>query len=245
MSKLNNKVGDMIRGLIGKKIGMTQIFNREGNVVPVTVVEVGPCTVLELKETPMKVKVGFEAIAEKKLNKAESGFFKKIGISPFKFVTEFYSTDNKDYKIGQEIKADLFKVGDFVDVSGVTIGKGFQGGMKRWGWSGGPATHGSMHHRRVGSIGSSADPSRVLPGRNMPGHMGAANRTAQGLRVVRVDLDNNLLLLKGAVPGHSNSTVYVNLSRKKKFKVWDEEKVVVAKKVNPMKQSKAKAGAKK
>lgn len=235
----------MIRGIIGKKLGMTQIFNKEGNFVPVTVVEAGPCTILELKENPLKVKIGFMPIPEKKLNKAEVGYFKKIGVTPFKIVKEFLSADNKDYKVGQEIKADLFKAGDFVDVTGVTIGKGFQGGMKRWGWMGGPATHGSMHHRRVGSIGSSAYPSRVLPGRNMPGHMGSVSRTTQGLHVMGIDIEKNLILLKGAVPGHSNTTLFINLSRKKKFKALDQEKVVVVKKVNPMKQSKAKAGAKK
>src|SRR3989338_5040556 len=164
----------MIRGLLGKKIGMTQIYDKDGNIIPVTAVQVGPCFVLGLKEKPLKVVLGFEAIKESALNKPRAGYFKKISINPLRKVQEFSSTDNKDYTVGQELKADLFKAGDFVDVAGMTIGKGFQGGMKRWNWSGGPAAHGSMHHRRVGSIGSSSDPSRVYRGQHMPGHMGMA-----------------------------------------------------------------------
>lgn len=232
----------MLRGLLGKKVGMSQIFDREGNLISVTVVEAGPCTVLELKENPRKVKIGFEAAKEARLNKAQLGYFKKLGITPVRTIREFESTDNKDYKVGQEIKADFFKAGDFIDVSGISIGKGFQGGMKRWNWMGGPATHGSMHHRRVGSIGSSAWPSRVLKGRNMPGHMGDARVTVQSLRVMDVDVDKNIILVKGAVPGGVNSLLELNRSKKKAFKALDEVKVVVKKKVNPMKQSKAAAG---
>lgn len=235
----------MIKGLLGKKIGMTQIFDKEGNVVPVTVVETGPCTVLELKESPMKVTLGFQSVSENRLQKPQQGFFKKIGVAPMRIIKEFSSTDNKDYKVGQEIKADLFKPGDYVDVTGTSIGKGFQGGMKRWHWSGGPAGHGSMHHRRVGSIGSSADPSRTLRGLPMPGQMGNKKNTAQGLRILNVDIENNILLIKGAVPGSRNALVSVRLSQKKAFKALDQEKVLIKHKVNPMKQSKAKAGKKK
>ena len=117
----------MIRGLLGKKLGMTQIFNKDGNIVPVTVVEAGPCTILEMKESPIKVKLGFGADKESRISKAQQGFFKKIGVSPLRIVKEFYSTDNTEYKVGQEIKADFFKPGDFVDVTGISIGKGFQG----------------------------------------------------------------------------------------------------------------------
>ncbi len=234
----------MISGLIGKKLGMTQIFDRDGNLVPVTAVEVGPCYVLKTIDVPLKVMVGFEPVKEARLNKPRQGFFKKLGVQPLRVVKEFRSSDNKDYKIGQEIKADLFKAGDFVDVRGVSIGKGFQGGMKRWNWSGGPAAHGSMHHRRVGSIGASSDPSRVLRGTHMPGHMGHRTITTQGLRVMQVDLDDNILLLKGAVPGHRNGYLEINLSRKKAFKALDEVRVVVEKKKNPMKQAKAKTGGK-
>lgn len=234
----------MIRGLLGKKLGMTQIFDKDGNFVPVTVVEAGPCTVLELKESPVKVKLGFGSIKESRINKAELGFFKKIGVAPLRIVKEFYSTDNAEYKIGQEIKADFFQPGDFVDVTGTTIGKGFQGGMKRWNWSGGPGGHGSMHHRRVGSIGASADPSRTLRGTNMPGHMGNKKATVQGLRIMGVDIETNTILIQGAVPGHANAILSINRSRKKAFKSLDEKKAFVVRKVNPMKQSKAKAKGK-
>src|SRR3989338_8037901 len=140
MLKANSNEGarpHMIRGMIGKKLGMTQVFDKEGNVVPVTVVEAGPCTVLELKESPVKVKLGFEKVKESRLNKAQLGYFKKLGVSPARVAQEFASTDNKEYKVGQELKADFFRPGDYVDVTGNSIGKGFQGGMKRWGWSGG------------------------------------------------------------------------------------------------------------
>src|SRR3990167_3614966 len=234
----------MIRGIIGKKLGMTQIFDEQGNIVPITVVEAGPCTVLELKESPVKVKLGFDKVKESRINKAQLGYFKKLGVAPARIVKEFCSTDNKDYKVGQELKADFFQPGDFVDVTGTSIGKGFQGGMKRWHWSGGPASHGSMHHRRVGSIGSSADPSRTLRGTNMPGHMGARQITAQGLRVMVVDTEKNTILLKGVIPGHKNGYVEIYRSKKKAFRPLDEERKTVVRKVNPMKQSKAKATGK-
>ncbi len=234
----------MIRGLLGKKLGMTQIFDEDGTVVPVTVVEAGPCTVLELKESPNKIKLGFGSIKESRVNKAQLGFFKKISVSPVRIVKEFFSTDNKDYKVGQEVKVDCFKPGEYVDVTGTSVGKGFQGGMKRWHWKGGPAGHGSMHHRRVGSIGASADPSRTLRGTNMPGQMGDKRATVQGLRVMDVDTENNTILIKGAVPGHQNSILMINRSQKKKFKPLDEKQKFVIRKVNPMKQSKSKAKGK-
>jgi len=241
----------MIRGIMGKKIGMTQIFDTEGNITPVTVVEAGPCTVLGLKDLAKgkssvvkhKVILGYETVKETRLQKPVLGFFKKVGQTPLKHVKEFESADNKDYKIGDQLKADLFKAGDFVDVTGTSIGKGFQGGMVRWNWNGGPAAHGSMHHRRVGSIGSSSDPSRVYKGQHMPGHMGMDTVTVQSLRVMRVDADQNLILVKGAVPGHKNGFVVINRSKKKAFRSLDEVKASQsAVKKNPMKQSKAAAG---
>ncbi len=220
---------------------MTQIFDKEGNIIPVTAIEVGPCVVLGLKESPMKVVLGFEPVKETALNKPRTGYFKKLGVAGLRKVKEFTSTDNKVYTVGQEIKADLFKAGDFVDISGVSIGKGFQGGMKRWNWGGGPAAHGSMHHRRVGSIGSSSDPSRVYKGQHMPGHMGMDKITTQNLRVMSVDVENNLILVKGAVPGHKNGYLTVNKALKKVFRSLDEKREVVESKRNPMKQSKAAA----
>jgi large subunit ribosomal protein L3 len=231
----------MIRGLLGKKVGMTQIFDSEGNVIPVTAVEVGPCFVLAVKDNPKKVLLGFETSKESRLNKPELGFFKKLGITPLRKIEEVTSTDNKDYTVGQEIKVDFFKAGDFVDVTGTSIGKGFQGGMKRWNWSGGPAAHGSMHHRRVGSIGSSSDPSRVYRGQHMPGHMGTDTKTVQNLRVLHVDVEKNIILVKGAVPGHKNAYLTINKALKKAYRSLEEKREVVAVKRNPMKQSKAAA----
>jgi len=223
---------------------MTQIFDTDGNVIPVTVVEAGPCRILEVKENPMRVKIGFHEIKESRARKPQLGFFKKVNVSPMRFIREFDSSDNKDYQVGQELKADVLKAGDFVDVSGISKGKGFQGGMKRWNWSGGPAGHGSMHHRRVGSIGSSADPSRTYRGQHMPGHMGSQKVTVQGLRVMQVDVETNMILLKGAVPGHKNGLIAINRSKKKAYKSLEEKKAAVIHKRNPMKQSKSKAKGK-
>ncbi|MBF0532119.1 MAG: 50S ribosomal protein L3 [Candidatus Omnitrophica bacterium] len=233
----------MITGLIGKKLGMTQIFDKDGNQMSVSIIEAGPCTVLAVKDNPKKVQLGFEGIKESKVNKPTAGYYKKLGLSPKKYIREMDSTNNEGYQVGQEIKADFFKPGDFVDVSGVSIGKGFQGGMKRWGWSGGPASHGSMHHRRVGSIGASTFPGRTIKGWNMPGHMGSDNKTIQGLRVVGVDADQNLIMVRGAVPGAKNGLLTILRSRKKAFKSLDEKRAVVQHKVNPMKQSKKAAKA--
>lgn len=235
----------MIRGLMGKKVGMTQIFDNEGNIIPVTIVEAGPCTVLGLKDNPTKVVLGYESVKENRLNKPMGGFFKKIGVGPLRRIREFASSDNKDYKVGQEIKADFFQAGDFVDVTGTSIGKGFQGGMVRWHWSGGGAAHGSMHHRRIGSNSSSSDPSRTFKGHHMPGHMGMDIVTVQGLRVMRVEPDHNLILVKGSVPGSKNGILVINKSRKKVYRSLEEKKEVVHVKRNPMKQSKAKAAGKK
>jgi len=236
----------MIRGILGKKIGMTQIFDNDGNVIPVTVIEAGPCPILEIIEAPIrKIKLGFEKARESKFKKPDLGYFKKVGVSPMRFIKEIESSDNKDYQVGQEIKSDLFKPGDFVDVTGISKGKGFQGGMKRWHWSGGPKGHGSMHHRRVGSIGPSADPSRTYRGSHMPGQMGSRRVSVQGLRVMHVDIDNNLLLVKGAVPGFRKSLLTINRSKKKAFRSLEEKKASHAKSRNPMKHSKAKAKGKK
>jgi large subunit ribosomal protein L3 len=237
----------MIRGLLGREIGMTQIFDKDGNVIPVTVVEAGPCKVLALSETATKtqrIKLGFDPVREKLVKKPELGYFKKLNVPALRFVKEVESTDNKDYQVGQDIKTDIFRPGDFVDVTGVSKGKGFAGGMKRWNWSGGDAGHGSMHHRRVGSIGSSSDPSRVYRGQHMPGHMGDAQVSVQGLRVMQVDLDNNLLLIKGAIPGGKRAYVLVKFSKKKIFQALDQKKAVTAKSRNPMKQSKGKVKGK-
>lgn len=233
----------MLRGLLGTKLGMTQIFDKEGNIIPVTLVEAGPCTILELKEKPFKVKLGFVKAKETRLNKPRVGYFKKLNVEPMRVTREFASTDNKDYTVGQEIKAEMFRAGDYVDVSGISIGKGFQGGMKRHHWSGGGAAHGSMHHRRVGSISTSADPSRVMKGKTMPGHMGDIKVTVQSLRVMLVDPAKNVIAIKGAVPGGKNALLEIKLSQKRAYQSLDEKKAVIQHKVNPMKQAKKAAGA--
>lgn len=193
---------------------MTQIFSDDGKILNVTAIEAGPCPVLAVKDK--SVQLGFDQVAEKKLKKPQAGYFKKLNIAPRKIMREFLKgTLAEEIKVGQEIKADIFKDGDFVDVTGTTIGKGFQGGMKRWNWHGGPMTHGSMSHRRVGSIGSSTTPGRVFRGHHMPGHMGAVGLTVQNLKVVKVDVENNILLVKGAIPGFKNGYVIIRKAKKK------------------------------
>jgi len=200
--------------LLGRKIGMTQIFSLEGKFIPVTAIEAGPCPVLAIKEK--HIQLGFDAKDTKNLKKPISGYFKKINISPRKFIREILKNSGEEYQIGQELKVDLFKPGDFVDVTGVSKGKGFQGGMKRWHWSGGPRTHGSTSHRRVGSIGSTTSPGRVWKGHHLPGRMGGDQVTAQNLEVAKVMPENNLLLVKGAVPGCKNSYLIIRKAKKKK-----------------------------
>jgi large subunit ribosomal protein L3 len=201
-------------GLLGKKIGMTQVFSEDGRMVGVTAIEAGPCPVLAIKEK--NIQIGFDLVKESRVKKPLLGYFKKLNVAPRKFIIELPKEAGRVYKVGEELKADLFKPGDFVDVIGTSIGKGFQGGMKRWHWKGGPRTHGSTSHRRVGSIGSSTSPGRVFKGHHMPGHMGNQRVTLQNLKVIKTDLENNILLVKGAVPGHKNSYLIIRGAKKKK-----------------------------
>ena len=204
----------MALGLLGRKLGMTQWISQDGQFIPVSCLEMGPCFVLEVKEK--SITLGYEDIKETKTKKPQLGFFKKINVTPKKIIKEM-PKDAQEYKVGQELTVDIFQEGDFIDARGVSIGKGFQGGMKLWNWRGGPRSHGSTSHRRVGSIGSSASPSRVFKGRHLPAHMGAKVITIQNLKVVRVDKENNFLLVKGAVPGHKNSLLVIRKSKKKKI----------------------------
>jgi large subunit ribosomal protein L3 len=204
-------------GILGRKLGMTQVFSEAGELLAVTAVEAGPCAVLAVKEK--SVQLGFDNVAERRLRKPQAGMFKKLNAAPKKIIREFSKDPAKEYKIGEEIKADLFKPGDFVDVSGISIGKGFQGGMKRWHWKGGPMTHGSMSHRRMGSTGSTTTPGRVWKGHHQAGHMGNARVTVQNLRVVAADAEKNLLLIGGAVPGHKNGYLAVTRAKKRKARV--------------------------
>lgn len=208
----------MVRAILGRKIGMTQMYDDNGFVTPVTALSVGPCVVLGITEK--NIRLGYEDIEDKKVKKPQLGMFKKLNIKPKRIIREIDSRPiDKEIKIGQEINVDIFKSGDFVDAIGITIGKGFQGGMKRWHWKGQPRAHGSMMHRRPGSIGASADPSRVFKGQHMPGHMGNQQRTAQNLKVMRVDPQNNILLIKGQVPGHRTSLLIIKDAKKKQFLV--------------------------
>lgn len=199
--------------ILGKKLGMTRVFDEAGKVTPVTVLEAGPCVVMGTGEK--NVKVGFEDVKENKLKKPQAGVFKKLNLAPKRYVRDLRIADKAQFKVGDEIKVDIFKEGDFVDVTGVSIGKGFQGGMKRWHWMGTPMTHGSMSHRRIGSVGASSDPSRIFKGKTMAGHMGHDQVTVQNLKVMKVDLANNLLVVKGAVPGHNKSLLEIRKSIKK------------------------------
>lgn len=193
---------------------MTQVFTEDGKMVCVTVIEAGPCPVLAVRGA--NIQLGFDAVKkEERLKKPILGIFKKAGVSGRKVIKELLKDPAKEYKVGEEIKVDLFKAGDFVDVTGTSLGKGFQGGMKRWNWQGGPQTHGSTSHRRVGSIGSSTTPGRVWKGHHMPGHMGNCTVTVQNLKVLKVDAENNLLLVEGAVPGHKNAYLVVRTAKKK------------------------------
>jgi len=196
----------MNKAILGKKIGMTQIFDEDGLVIPVTVIEAGPCTVVQKKTIETDgynaVKVGFEDVPERKLNKPEKGLFSKINVPFKKYLKEFKLEDCDKYEVGQEIKvSDMFAAGDVVDVSGISKGKGYQGATKRHGFSIGRKTHGSKYHRGAGSMGSATTPGRVFKGKKLPGHMGAERVTIQNLNVVKVDAERNLLLVKGSVPG--------------------------------------------
>ena len=195
----------MKKGIIGKKIGMTQIFDEKGNVVPVTVIEAGPCVVAQIKTQETDgynaVQLGFGEIKQKHINKPNAGHFAKSKIENKKHLREFKLEDISNYKIGDIVKADVFAVGEKVDIQGTSKGKGFQGVIKRHGQHRGPMGHGSMYHRRPGSMGACATPSRVFKGKKLPGHMGNQTVTIQNLDIVTVDMDKNVILVKGSVPG--------------------------------------------
>ena len=206
-----------MKGLIGIKLGNTQVFDGEGNLVPVTVVQAGPCTVLEKRE-PGKdgyeaVQLGFKEVEEKKVSKPVMGQFKKREMKPMRHLKEFRGLTIENLEIGQVLDVDVFKAGDLVDVCGTSKGKGFAGTMKRHNFGGGPNTHGSMSHRRPAS-GGGTEYNRTIKGKKNPGHLGAVTVTARGLSVVVVDKDNHLLLIKGAVPGSKKSLVTIRESKK-------------------------------
>ena len=203
----------MKKAILTTKVGMTQIFNEDGVLTPVTVLQAGPCVVTQVKTVEndgyAAIQVGFGEIREKLVNKPMKGHFAKAGVAPKRFVREFRLEDAESYVVGQEIKADMFAVGDKIDATAKSKGKGYQGAIKRHGQSRGPMTHGSKYHRHAGSNGSATTPGRVFKGKKMPGHMGAVKVTVQNLEVVRVDAEQNLILVKGAVPGPKKSLVMI------------------------------------
>ena len=203
----------MKKAILATKVGMTQIFNEDGTLIPVTVLQAGPCVVTQVKTEEndgyAAVQVGFGDIREKLVNKPEKGHLEKAGVELKRFLKEFRFENAGEYEVGQEIKAEIFEAGDHIDVTAISKGKGFQGAIKRHGQSRGPMTHDSKYHRHAGSNGSASDPSKVFKGKKMPGQMGHVQVTVQNLEVVRVDTENNLLLVKGAVPGPKKSLVTI------------------------------------
>lgn len=208
----------MMKGLIAKKLGMTQIFSEDGRKIPVTVLQAGPCVVLQVK-TAIKdgysaVQLGFDSRDSAKSTKPLVGHCSKAGAGPMNFIREFRVSDEGSLSVGDSVTVDTFAVGDIIDVTGTSIGKGYQGVIKRWGFQGGRSSHGSRFHRAPGSIGCSATPSRVLKNKKMPGQMGNKKSTIQRLQIVSIDNTDNLLMVKGAVPGPANGLVMIKESVK-------------------------------
>jgi len=208
-----------MKGILGRKIGMTQIFTETGDAVPVTVVEAGPCLVVQRKTAARDgydaVQIGLvEERAPRQVTQPMRGHFERGGVAPMRRLTEFKVAADDEAKAGDQIKASIFEVDEYVDVVGRGKGKGFQGVMKRHGFGGGRATHGSMFHRAPGSIGQASDPSRVFPGVRLPGQMGAKRITAKNLRVVKIDEERNLLFLKGSVPGPNSAYIAIQAAKK-------------------------------
>ncbi len=206
----------MINTILGRKLGMTQIFDEEDNVVPVTVIEAGPCVISQVKTVDKDgynaVQLGFGDIAEKKLNKPEKGHFKQAKVEPKRYLREVRIDQTEEVKVGDTVSVENFQDVKVVDVTGTSKGKGFQGTIKRWNFNSGPTTHGSRNQRRPGSIGQCAYPGRVRKGLHMSGHMGDERVTVKNLAVVRVDAEQNLLLVKGAVPGSKNALVQIRMA---------------------------------
>lgn len=210
----------MNKAIIGKKLGMTQVFLKDGTMVPVTVVKAGPCTVVQKKTVERdgynSVQLGFEEVAERKLNKPELGHLKAAGVQPLKILKEFDLSNADSLEVGQVLNCDVFAADDYVDVTGTTKGRGFSGVIKRWNFRRLKETHGvGPVHREVGSLGANSTPSRVFPGRKMPGQYGVEQVTVLNLKVVKVDKEKGVLLIKGAIPGPKGSVVYVRDAVKK------------------------------
>jgi large subunit ribosomal protein L3 len=207
----------MEKFMLGRKAGMTQLFDENGIAIPATVIDCGPMVVIQNKKAETDgyaaIKVGYGTVAERKVNKPDKGQYAKAGVTPMKMMHEFVT--DSEFSLGQTIRvSDMFTPGDHVDVSGVSKGKGFAGTIKRYGQRGGPESHGSMYHRRVGSMGPNTSPARVFKGKRLPGHMGAANVTVQNLDVVLVDGERNILVIRGAVPGPKGGVLEIRTSVK-------------------------------
>lgn len=211
-----------VNGIIGIKLGMTRVFAEDGAAVPCTVVQAGPCVVVQRRTKQADgydaVQLGFvEFVKPQRISKPMTGHFKKANVAPMRMLREIRLDESADEsKVGDRVLVDRFAPGEFVDVTGVSKGKGFQGGVKRWHYAGGDATHGSMFHRAPGGIGASSFPSRVWPGQHFPGHMGHERKTVKNLRVVKVDNEENLLLVRGAVPGPAGCYLLIRKSRQGK-----------------------------
>lgn len=205
-------------GLLGRKLGMSRIFDATGSVIPVTIIEAGPCPILQVKNKETDgytaVQVGFDPLPERKVNKPMAGHFKRAGVAPVRVVREFRTDDLEGLQAGQTLDLSLFDVGDKIDVIGRTKGRGFTSHIKRHNSSRGPESHGSMYHRRTGSLGASADPSHVMQGKPMPGQYGNTRVTAQNLTIVEVDRERNLLVVRGSIPGFNNGYVVIRKSKK-------------------------------
>lgn len=208
----------MIKAIMGKKIGMTQIFDEQGRMIPVTVVEATPNVVVQIKteenEGYNAIQIGFGEIRERLVNKPRKGTFAKAGVEPKRFLKEFKLDDISSYSVKDEIKVTVFEAGEKIDVSGISKGKGFQGVIRRWNFKRGPETHGSKFHRAPGSQGASSDPSRTFKNRKMPGHMGNVKRTVLNLEIVKVMPEQNVILIKGGIPGPNKGTVIIRNSVK-------------------------------
>ena len=208
----------MVKGLLGKKVGMTRIFTEDGRWIPVTLIETGPCSVVQRKTVEIDgyeaAQLGFGTKREKNVTKPLMGHFKKAGVAPTRILQEFPLQEGSEAKAGDEIRADIFAVGDKVDVTGASKGKGFAGVIKRYGFKGGPGGHGSNFHRAPGSIGQCAEPAEVYKGKKLPGRMGHVRVTIQNLEVIRVEPEKNVLLVRGAVPGANGTVVTVRPSVK-------------------------------
>lgn len=208
----------MVKAILGRKLRMTQMFTPEGIVIPLTAIEVGPCPVVQVKSESTDgynaIQIGFDAKKEKRTPKPMMGHFNKANVKPLRHLKEVRMESVADYQAGQVLDSSVFEEGDLVDISGTSKGKGFQGGMKRHNWGGGRKSHGSMFHRRIGSIGPGTGLSRIWPGKTLPGHMGHEKVTMQNLEVIKIDKNNHIIYIKGGIPGPSGGVVFIRQASK-------------------------------